>query len=86
MLWLAIPFHETEIKTHPGHHRDKKEHQAFPVPRHVCLGQLHANRENADSQDDTSELESYGVDCFFRRTAPVSGIEDVRAVWTCILD
>ena len=47
---------------------------------HVGLGQLDANCENTDSENDSGNFESDGIDSLALSSTPPSGIEDVRAV------
>jgi hypothetical protein len=66
--------------SHPGHYGAKQVGQTFPVSFHVLLRQLDADGENANGQDDSSELESNGIDNFFITVTPLSGIPYIGSI------
>ena len=62
---------------YPCHDRDKEKEETLPVTVHVLFWKLHADGENADSDDDAKELESNIIDTFVTASSPRTGVKDV---------
>ena len=69
-------------RSHPCHDRDKQEEEAFPVAVHVLFGELDANGEHANSDDDASEFESNIIDALVSAITPRTGVKYVCPIGT----
>jgi len=70
--------------THVGHNRTEEVKETLPVTSHVCLWEFYADGKDADGKNDASEFECNLVNVMFVSVSPVSWVEDVGSLWTCV--
>lgn len=51
---------------------------------HVSLRQLYTYGKDTNSQYDSSEFKRYRIGCFLRIASPVSRVEYICSIGTCI--